>query len=172
LFWQILLNTLAPSTLVFSLDGALGWLVAPHHLQESLCHITQNINIACNTPTQYAALAAFDDECMQLYEARRLELQQRRNYLLDTLPQLGFRIRVIPQGAIYIYARLPDDLRLTSGDFCQQLLNSTGVAITPGYDFGNHEADHHIRIAYTTPEHQLREAMQRLEDFINKHRQG
>ena len=152
----------------FAMSGLrLGWLVAPEALQDSLCHITQNISIASNTPSQYAALAAFDDECMQIYETRRQELQRRRNYLLDALPQLGFSICVIPQGAIYIYARLPDDVSLNSDEFCQQLLNSKGIAMTPGNDFGNHQANRHVRIAYTVPDERLREAMQRLADFMS-----
>ncbi len=151
----------------FAMSGLrLGWLVAPESMQKSLCHVTQNISIAANTPSQYAALAAFDDDCLQLYEARRQELQQRRDLLLDALPQLGFTIRVIPQGAFYIYTRLPEEITLNSFSFCEQLLASTGVAMTPGNDFGDHEADRHVRIAYTAPDHRLREAMQRLASFI------
>jgi aspartate/methionine/tyrosine aminotransferase len=151
----------------FAMSGLrLGWLVAPESLHDSLRNITQNISIAPNTPSQYAALAAFDEDCLQLYELRRLELQQRRNLLLDALPQLGFAIGVIPQGAFYIYARLPEDLPLNSTEFCDQLLEKTGVAMTPGIDFGIHQANRHVRIAYTVPDAKLREAMARLADFI------
>lgn len=153
----------------FAMSGLrLGWLVAPESLQKTLCHITQNISIAPNTACQHAALAAFEPECLTLYEQRRQVLQSRRDLLLAGLQKLGFGIRATPQGAFYIYARLPETLLVDSLGFCEQLLEATGVAITPGMDFGYHQSDQHIRIAYTVEESQLHEALHRLESFINK----
>jgi aspartate/methionine/tyrosine aminotransferase len=55
-----------------------------------------------------------------------------------------------------------------SFQFCQQLLEDTGVAVTPGCDFGEHRAEQYIRLAYTSSEDRLREGMQRLQKFISQ----
>ena len=52
--------------------------------------------------------------------------------------------------------------------FALDLLETEGVAVTPGKDFGMHEAHHALRFAYTTSMDKMAVAMQRLERFINK----
>jgi aspartate/methionine/tyrosine aminotransferase len=47
-------------------------------------------------------------------------------------------------------------------------LEAEAVAITPGKDFGNHEAHHMLRFSYTTTMDKMAIAMQRLERFINR----
>jgi aspartate/methionine/tyrosine aminotransferase len=53
-----------------------------------------------------------------------------------------------------------------SFDFCQRLLHSQGVAVTPGIDFGAHQANHYIRMAYSADLDRLQQAVQRLAAFI------
>ena len=50
--------------------------------------------------------------------------------------------------------------------FCAQLLRETGVAITPGVDFGDHRAGEHVRFAFTTRIERLKEAVGRLADWL------
>lgn len=150
----------------FGMTGwRLGWLVAPKQYVPALDKIAQNIFLAAPTPAQYAALAAFEPETLAILEQRRKEFEQRRDYLLPALKQLGFEIKVIPQGAFYLYA---DCSRLTNNsyDFCQTILNEAGVAITPGIDFGRHAPQQHVRFAYTTSMERLQEGVKRLRGFL------
>jgi len=98
-------------------------------------------------------------------EARRKELAGRRDYLLPALASLGFGIPVQPEGAFYVYA---DSSRLApdSFAFARRVLEEAGVAFTPGRDFGSHEPEKHIRIAYTQPVARLEEAVARLRRFL------
>ena len=50
--------------------------------------------------------------------------------------------------------------------FRSDLLQETGVAITPGTDFGEREGHHYVRLAYTTAREQLMEAVKRIADFV------
>ncbi|MBI3773549.1 MAG: pyridoxal phosphate-dependent aminotransferase [Gammaproteobacteria bacterium] len=150
----------------FGMTGwRLGWLVAPRQYVPALDKIAQNIFLAAPTPAQYAALAAFRPETLAILEQRRREFEQRRDYLMPELKQLGFDIKVIPQGAFYLYA---DCSRLTNNsyDFCLKLLNEAGVAITPGIDFGHHAPQQHVRFAYTTSKERLKEGVKRLRAFL------
>lgn len=150
----------------FGMTGwRLGWCVVPESWVPTLDTLAQNFFLAPPTPAQFAALAAFDDEAMVIYEQRRQELQQRRDYLLDALPQLGFDIPVVPEGAFYIYA---DASRLTDNSlaFCAEALQATGVAFTPGVDFGDYQANTHVRFAFTTALPRLKQAVERLADWL------
>jgi len=152
----------------FGMTGwRLGWMVVPEHYIPVIERLAQNLFLAPTTPSQYGALAAFDDDSLAIMEARRLELQQRRDYLLAELPKLGFEIPVVPDGAFYIYA---DASALTQDTqvFCQQLLQDTGVAITPGFDFGDQNANVYIRIAYTTNIERLEQAIARIKAWLQK----
>jgi aspartate/methionine/tyrosine aminotransferase len=152
----------------FGMTGwRIGWLIVPEEFIVATEKLAQNIFIATSTHSQYAALAAFDDNTLLELERRRLEFAARRDFLYDNLLRLGFEIPVKPEGAFYIYAncaRFTND----SFKFALDLLETEAVAITPGRDFGSHEAHHMIRFAYTTSIGRMAIAIQRLERFINK----
>jgi aspartate/methionine/tyrosine aminotransferase len=152
----------------FGMTGwRIGWLIVPERFIEATEKLAQNIYIATSTASQYAALAAFDKNTLTELENRRAEFAARRNFLYDNLLHLGFEIPVKPAGAFYIYVnckKFTDD----SHQFALDFLEAEGVAITPGLDFGSHEAQHTLRFAYTTSIAKMTIAMQRLERFINR----
>jgi len=146
----------------FGMTGwRLGWLVAPPDCVEPLDTLAQNLFLAAPTPAQYAALAAFEPETLEILEQRRDEFRARRDFLLPALRQIGFDIPVVPEGAFYLYAdcsRFTDD----SFAFAHQLLEQAGVAITPGIDFGHYRAAQHVRFSYTTSLEQLQQGVERI----------
>jgi len=150
----------------FGMTGwRLGWLVAPGEYVGELDKLAQNLFLAAPTLAQYAALSAFDPENIAILEARRREFRARRDYLLPALRGLGFGIAGTPEGAFYLYAdcsRFTDD----SYRFSTQLLEETGVAITPGIDFGTHLPERHVRFAYTTSLENLQEGVHRLKAYL------
>ena len=147
----------------FGMTGwRLGWMVAPAQAIPALEKLAQNLFISMSTPTQYAALAAFEPEALAVLEQRKKEYALRRNYLLQELRAIGFGIEAEPVGAFYIYANIRGLTQLDSKDFCLQLLEEHGIAITPGADFGTHLASEHVRFAFTTSIEKLQEAVRRL----------
>lgn len=152
----------------FGMTGwRVGWLIVPEEFVEVSERLAQNIFIATATHSQYAALAAFDPRTLIELENRRAEFEQRRDFLYNALLRLGFKIPIKPDGAFYIYAdcsRFTDD----SYQFALDLLETEGLAITPGKDFGANDAQHYVRFAYTTSIESMSIALQRLEHFINR----
>jgi aspartate/methionine/tyrosine aminotransferase len=152
----------------FGMTGwRIGWLYVPDEFIEATEKLAQNLYIATSTQSQYAALAAFDQNTLAVLENRRAEFADRRDFLYDNLLRLGFEIPIKPEGAFYIYAnckKFTDD----SYQFALDFLEAEAVAITPGKDFGSHEAQHMLRFAYTTSIAKMAIAMQRLDRFINK----
>lgn len=150
----------------FQMTGwRLGWMVVPRPFVREVEKLAQNLYISPSTLAQHAALAAFQPETIAVLEARRAELAGRRDFLLPALASLGFGIPVQPEGAFYVYA---DSSRLAPDSFAlaRRALEEAGVAFTPGRDFGAHEPEKHIRIAYTQPVARLEEAVARLRRFL------
>lgn len=150
----------------FGMTGwRLGWAVVPEYFVELAERLAQNLFISAPTPAQVAALACFSPDNLAELERRRQAFQLRRDFLLQALPELGFTLPVIPRGAFYVYA---DCSRHTEDSFelAWRLLEQAHVAITPGKDFGNHQAHRHCRIAYTASIDRMGEGLRRIMRFV------
>jgi len=144
----------------------LGWLLAPASLMPAIDKLAQNLFLSAPTVAQHAALAALRPETRVLLDARKAELRARRDLLLPELRQLGFDVPVEPAGAFYIYVGI-DRFGMISEAFAEKLLLEAGVAITPGTDFGTHQAERHVRFAYTTSSERIRIALARIAAALN-----
>lgn len=150
----------------FGMTGwRLGWLVAPERAVPALEKLAQNLFISMSTMGQHAALACFEPETRKILNARRAEFAARRDYLLPELRRLGFDIPHSPAGALYIYAGI-QKFSTDSQQFCLEMLEQHGIAITPGADFGQYRANEHVRFAYTTSMDRLQEAVSRFDKIF------
>ena len=152
----------------FQMTGwRLGWMVVPEIYVRDVEKLAQNLTLCPSAPAQYGALAAFLPETIAILETRRAEFRRRRDYLAPALEKLGLRITAQPQGAFYLYcdcSALCDD----SFTFARDLLEKTGVAVTPGLDFGSNQPQRHLRFAYTTDLNRLAEAVDRLARYLGR----
>ncbi|MFW2368512.1 MAG: pyridoxal phosphate-dependent aminotransferase [Desulforhopalus sp.] len=152
----------------FGMTGwRVGWLVAPESYIKPLDTLAQNIFISSAAPSQYAALRAISSDCRHILETRKEEFKKRRDYLLPALKRLGFDIPVVPEGAFYLYANC-SNLTGDSFAFAYDLLDSEGVAVTPGKDFGANKPEQYLRFAYTTDIEQMKEGVRRIKRFLDK----
>ena len=150
----------------FNMTGwRLGWLVAPEGAVRDIEKLAQNLYISPPTISQRAALACFQPETLSILEARRREFQTRRDFLVPALRELGFQIPVMPSGGLFVYADC-SRFGMDSERFCVEALKATGVAFTPGIDFGIHRAADHVRFAYTIAHDKLREGVRRLAAWL------
>ncbi len=150
----------------FGMTGwRLGWMVVPEKYIDAVDRLSQNVFLSAPTISQYAAIEAFNIETIEILEERKEILKQRRDYLLPQLQKIGFIIESTPQGAFYLYA---DCSKFTNDSykFCFELLENTGVAITPGKDFGSHNSDKYVRFAYVSNLERLTLGVQRLKEYL------
>ncbi|UCH53718.1 MAG: pyridoxal phosphate-dependent aminotransferase [Pseudomonadota bacterium] len=145
----------------------LGWLVVPEPYVDAVDRLAQNVFLAPSTPAQHAALLAFDPEVHKELERRRAIFAERRDYLLPALRALGFGIPVTPRGAFYLYANC-SAFTTDSEAFARELLDVSGVALTPGIDFGVHKPEQHVRFSYATELANLREGVRRIAAHLQR----
>jgi aspartate/methionine/tyrosine aminotransferase len=152
----------------FNMTGwRLGWLIAPERHVRDLEKLAQNLYISPATVSQRAALACFAPETLAVLEERRRAFQERRDFLVPALRELGFGIPVMPTGGFFVYA---DSSRFSSDSerFCRDVLEGAGVAVTPGIDFGTHRAAAHVRFAYTIGRPKLEDGVARLARYLGR----
>jgi aspartate/methionine/tyrosine aminotransferase len=142
----------------------LGWVVMPQARVREFEKLAQHLFICPSAVAQQAALAAFLPETLGVLEARRLEFQRRRDFLLPALERAGLSVPARPGGAFYIFADCSahdEDARR----FALGLLEREAVAATPGLDFGAHETRRYVRFAYTRGMDDLEEAARGIARF-------
>ena len=90
---------------------------------------------------------------------------QRRDIVVAALQAAGFAVTP-PPAAIYVWAHLPE--RFTdSTQYCNQLLDQTGVSVTPGIVYGGY-GEGYIRISLGVATEQIEDAMRRLQAWTLK----
>jgi aspartate/methionine/tyrosine aminotransferase len=139
----------------------LGWAVLPPAAVRGFEKLAQHLFISAPAAAQYAACAAFSAASIEVLEERRAQFARRRDFLLPQLLAAGLRVPAEPHGAFYVYADCGRDARR----YCRELLETQGVAATPGVDFGANGTDRFVRFAYTRSMSDLEEAARGIKRF-------
>jgi aspartate/methionine/tyrosine aminotransferase len=91
--------------------------------------------------------------------------RQRRDAMADALEQAGWPVQR-PSMALYLWLALPPQAQqLDSERFCAELLQATGVALTPGQGFGPSGAGR-ARLALVHPEADLLAGAERIAGWL------
>ncbi len=139
----------------------VGYLAAPADLVEMLTEPRHTLSINTCTMSQYAALAALTGP-QEPVDAMIDEYAERRAWLMPALTEAGFTYGH-PGGAFYVYTNV-SATGIAAPEFCERLLQETGVMVFPGTMFGDESADY-IRISYLQPLPLIEEAMERIAAF-------
>ena len=114
--------------------------------------------ISANTLMQEVALAVLQNDGGAL-ERNQQEFRQRRDMFLQTLRNHGLDPGYDPSGAFYVFFRYRK--AIPSLEMAMQILEKTGVALTPGSDFGP-GGEGFLRFSYANDPNVLAEAVRRL----------
>ncbi|WP_027254467.1 LL-diaminopimelate aminotransferase [Planktothrix agardhii] len=92
----------------------------------------------------------------------------RRDTFIDRMQTIGWNIPK-PEATLYIWAKLPEPWSEDSMGFCQQLVEKTGVAASPGVGFGK-SGEGYVRFALVHPPDILATAVDRIGEFLQTSR--
>lgn len=143
----------------------LGYVIAPKRFVRTMQKVQQNFFISANSFVQWGAIAALKQagpEVRRMCETYDL----RRKFIVGRLRQIGFGVKVDPNGAFYVLANAKK-FSLDSYHFAFELLSQAGVAVTPGIDFGLN-AEGYLRFSYANSMENIAEAMDRLERYLRR----
>lgn len=98
-------------------------------------------------------------------EKMKLEFERRRNYVVSRLNEMGLKCAK-PKGAFYCFPNI-SSTGLNGHDFSIRLVKEKGVAVVPGVAFGEN-GQNNIRISYASKMEDLKEALNRIEAFVNE----
>ena len=148
----------------FSMTGwRIGWMVVPPDHVRLIERLAQNLFICPPHASQVAALAAMDahEELQRNMDVYR----ENRKLMLEGLPKAGFDRIAPPDGAFYVYADV-SHLTQDSRQFCAEILEKAGVAVTPGLDFDAQRGHATLRFSYARSTADIREGLARLARFM------
>lgn len=144
----------------------IGMVVGNAEIIRLLATYKSQIDSSNFAPIQDAAVVALTSDQAWLRNRNKI-YEARRDVVYQGLVDAGFEVD-LPEAALYLWARLPKGFS-DPVMFCADLLEDTGVSITPGVIYGPSGADY-IRISIVIPTDQIEEAMRRIKDWVEKHR--
>ncbi|MEQ8733543.1 MAG: aminotransferase class I/II-fold pyridoxal phosphate-dependent enzyme [Rhodospirillaceae bacterium] len=155
--YEIVVNSFSK---YFCMTGwRIGWIIVPPDLMRSVECLAQNHYISPPTISQWAAVHAF--EGLEELEQNVARYRRNRDILIDQLRQSGLKKIAPSDGAFYLYLDISDS-QIKSDVYCRKLLEDTGVAITPGYDFDPLNGDKNVRISFSVSTEKVIEAANRI----------
>lgn len=160
----ILINGLSKS---HAMTGwRIGLIFAPAVFTAQLIKSHQYLVTAAATMAQFAAIEALSvgkDDALLM----KAEYLKRRDYIMDKMSALGFKI-IKPDGAFYIFAKIPAGYEQDSFKFCQSFAREKAVAFIPGVAFGQY-GEGYVRLSYAASMETITTAMDRLKEFMEEH---
>ncbi|GAP02620.1 aromatic amino acid aminotransferase gamma [Fructobacillus pseudoficulneus] len=148
----------------------LGFILGPLDLMAEIQKVHGPLVFAVPTFIQDGATAALKIPKADL--AYMIEgYRERRDYAVKFLEDLGFEL-VAPQGAFYLFAKLPADFGTDGWSFAEKLAQEAKVSVIPGAGFSLFEsANQFIRISYASEMSQLQEGLKRIATYVEQQRQ-
>ncbi len=142
----------------------LGYACGPREIIQQMTKIHQFAIMCAPTTSQCAAVEALRNGDGDV-EQMRAAYNQRRRYLMKAFQEMGLEC-FEPYGAFYVFPCIKE-FGLTSDEFAERLLQEEKLAVVPGTAFGDC-GEGYLRISYAYSLERLKEAIGRMDRFIQR----
>ena len=142
----------------------LGYVAAPAKIMANISKMHAFLVTTVTNNVQVAAAEALTNGLDDPLEFRKI-YQHRRDLLVAGLKELGFAM-LTPEGAFYLFAKIPTQFGTDDVAFAKQLAKEAKVGVTPGSAFGK-GGDGYVRLSYASSDENLTEAIKRIGEFLN-----
>jgi LL-diaminopimelate aminotransferase len=119
--------------------------------------LKSNLDSGIPQAIQYAAIEALNGPQNCIKEHNDV-YQRRRDLIVDTLNKMGLEATP-PKASLYIWAKVPHGF--TSAEFTNDLLDKTGVVVTPGTGYGSN-GEGYVRLSLTIADALLLKGLSRM----------
>ena len=138
----------------------VGFCLGNREIVGAVKTLKSNMDYGIFLPIQKAAVAAItgDQSCV---ETTRMAYQHRRDVLCEAFDAIGWHIDKCVS-TMFLWAKIPDGFE-SSQDFASQLVEKTGVIVTPGTAFGP-SGEGFVRLALVQDEDVILKAAAAIRD--------
>ena len=142
----------------------IGYACGPEVILQQMLKIHQFAIMCAPTTSQYAGVSALKNGDEDVAHMRD-EYNGRRRYLMHRFKEMGLEC-FEPFGAFYAFPCIKE-FGMTSDEFATRFLQEEKVAVVPGTAFGAC-GEGFLRISYAYSLEALKEALDRMEHFVQK----
>lgn len=143
----------------------LGYGTFPLQLVDHISKLSTNSVSCAASFSQKAAIQALEGS-QQPVKDMVSEFRIRRDLIVQGLRKIPGISCPEPEGAFYVFPSIKGT-GISSRDFQEGALNEAGVASLAGTAFGEY-GDGYIRLSYANSQENIKEALERLADFVEK----
>ena len=147
----------------------LGYALGPPDAMRAINRIHQYAMLSAPTTAQYAAVEAVRS-CEDDLAEMRSSFDRRRRFVVSRFNELGMNC-FEATGAFYAFPEVPASFDGDDEAFAEELLREESVALVPGSVFGE-GGEGHLRVSYATGMDGLKEALSRIERFVEAQASG
>lgn len=145
----------------YNLTGArISFCLGNKEIISQFKKLRSQIDYGVYLPVQYAAIAALNSP-MDNIDKNREEYRRRREAVSEEFGKAGLPVK-LSTGSMFMWTRIPEKYT-NSNDFVIELMEKTGVIVTPGSAFGE-DGEGYIRIALTHTVDEIKEAAKAIKD--------
>ncbi|MFB6092743.1 MAG: pyridoxal phosphate-dependent aminotransferase [Haloquadratum sp.] len=140
----------------------LGYALGPAEVIDAMNRIHQYTMLSAPTTAQFAAIEALES-CDDDVEEMRQAFDRRRQFVISRFNEIGLDC-FEAKGAFYVFPECPPGWEDDEA-FAEALIREERVALVPGSVFGEGGAGH-LRASYASGMDELKEALNRIESFV------
>jgi aminotransferase len=144
----------------------LGFICGPAEIMKNICKMNNFLITSLTNNVQAAGVEALTNGLDDPKEFKAI-YERRLTFMEEGLRELGFDM-ARPQGAFYIFAKIPAKFKGDDVAFAKALAKEALVGVTPGSFFGN-GGKGYIRMSYASSDEDLHEALKRIGKFVSEH---
>ena len=115
------------------------------------------------TPIQVASIVALNEGDQEVNKIRDM-YKERRDVLCDGLNKIGWEVEK-PKATMFVWAKIPDKLKMKSIEFSKLLLNECDVAVSPGIGFGQY-GDSYVRFSLIENRQRINQAVKGIKKIF------
>ncbi len=134
-----------------------GYAAGPEPVVSAMTRIHQYTYVCAPSVVQWGSLSAFDVDM----SAHVDDFEERRDMVVERLSK--YTDVSVPEGAFYVFVKVPERLGLTSNQFVDKCL-ARELMVIPGSVFS--DRDTHFRVSFSAPRAKIEKGMDILCDLM------
>lgn len=149
----------------YSMAGwRIGFALGNSKLIYALTRLKSYLDYGVFQPLQIAAITALNSDQSCIEEIRNI-YKSRRDKLIEGLNKIGWAVNS-PKATMFVWAKIPEKYQdMGSLEFSKLLVNSAGVAVSPGIGFGE-SGDKYVRFALVENEMRIQQAIRGIKKLL------